>query len=528
MKFHVFKNFTIEHLFKKGCSFSDYDEFTIIPSEADFLIWFYILPLHVDKKDAFQLMKNYLERIQILLSRSGDNQAMIVMLLSSRLAQLNLENSENDIIEAVEHFNNNIISLSKEHNRVKWIDIDDFFKDFSNRELMDWKFYYISKMIINPKLSHHFIEWFEQKIDAINFKRKKCLILDLDNTLWGGVLGEDGIDGIKLGGDYPGNAYKDFQMLIQRSTSYGVLLAICSKNNFNDVRELWENHPEIILKESDFASLRINWSDKAKNIVEISQELNIGPDSFVFLDDNPGERERVKSELPMVEVPEFPEEPYDLPKFFEEIYKKYFQVYKLTSEDYRKTEQYRENANRNKLLVSVSSMDEFIRNLEIELSVFMNKNIPRVAQMTQKTNQFNLTTRRYTDSDILQFLKEGHLIFSMGVKDKFGDSGITAAAIVLLNKNNHSAHIDSFLLSCRILGKKIEHVFLQVILNELFNIGIKVVYAAYMPTAKNIQTVDFYDKNSFQLTDLNNGEKRYKLEIIEQIEINNSYTLKFN
>lgn len=175
---------------------------------------------------------------------------------------------------------------------------------------------------------------------------KKCLVLDLDNTLWGGVLGEDGVEGIQLGNIYPGLAFYDFQKGLLELYKSGVILAVCSKNNESDVLECWTKHPSILINKKHLSSYRINWVDKPTNIRAIADELNIGLDSIVFIDDNPVERERVKFELPMVSVPDFPEQPYLLPDFLKSVHFQYFQIYQLTDEDQKKTEQYKTNVKR--------------------------------------------------------------------------------------------------------------------------------------------------------------------------------------
>jgi FkbH-like protein len=525
MSFFVFRNYTVEHLFEKSTTYSGYDEFTNINSSAKYLVWLYFLPLHINEKKTLDLINNYIDRLNYVLANAQVNQILIVFTLSPRLIQTKFENSKYQIEEAVNHFNDTILSLSNENSKIKVINIDDFFGIYSKYEIIDWKYYFLSKMIVAPQLSNQFKAWFQKKIEAINYNRKKCLILDLDNTLWGGILGEDGLDGIKLGGDYPGNAFKEFQELIKESTANGVVLAICSKNNLIDVKELWATHPELVLKDNDFSCIRINWDDKAANVLKIGQELNIGLDSMVFIDDNPRERERVKSELPIVAVPDFPEEPYELLSFFNKIYSEYFQIYKLTQEDIRKTQQYKENSKRNKVKSSLGTMDDFIKNLEIELSFFENKNISRVAQMSQKTNQFNLTTQRYSEADLHQFIKKNRFVFSLGVKDKFGDNGITAAAIVEVNENDHSAIIDSFLLSCRILGKDIENTFLDLIKNTLKKYGVSILKAKYIKSKKNGQTEEFYDKSGFLVEEVTESSKKYKFLIKEIKEINNNYKI---
>jgi FkbH-like protein len=329
-------------------------------------------------------------------------------------------------------------------------------------------------------------------------KRKKCLVLDLDNTLWGGVLGEDGINGVALGGDYPGKVFLLFQQQILGLSRQGIILAVCSKNNIEDVRKMWNEHPDTALREEHFAALRINWHNKADNIREMAEELNIGLDSFVFLDDSPSERELVKRFLPEVAVPDFPAQVYMLPVFFKQTVEQYFSIYALTDEDKTKTEQYKTNAQRANAQRSFSDMDEYLRWLEIELTIAdVNElTLARAAQMTQKTNQFNLTTRRYTDAGLRHKLASGSRIFTLSVRDRFGDSGITGLCIIDLAEE--TALIDSLLLSCRILGKCIEDAFFNYILNQLKKQGIQTVKALYIPTVKNIQVKDFYDRQGFQ------------------------------
>jgi len=522
--FYIYRNTTVEGLFNPSATYSGYDEFTSVPNNK-FLIWLYFMPMVKETNKIHELIDDYINRIEFVVNQMSDSQTLLIFTLSTRLVQLKFENVNHNFEEASEFYRKEILKLSDRDSRVKNINIDDFFNGFSTNDLIDWKFYYMSKMVVKPQIALQFKKWFHKKFDAINYIRKKCLVLDLDNTLWGGVLGEDGINGVKLGGDYPGNAFRDFQANIKMAANAGVMLAVCSKNNIEDVQEMWAKHPENILTENDFVCIKSNWDDKAKNISEIAQELNIGLDSFVFIDDNPRERERVKTELPMVEVPEFPNQPFELFDFFTKIYSNFFQTHRLTNEDSKKTEQYKENTLRNQLKTSIGSIEEYIKNLKIELSIFANSNVSRVAQMTQKTNQFNLTTKRYSEAEINDFIEKGHFIYSLGVKDKFGDNGITGAAIVLVNNENKSAEIDSYLLSCRILGKNIENIFLKYILNHLYNKGIKNVTAKYCSTKKNNQTSSFYNNNYFEIVNESKREKSYICSLNKKFKIDNKYRI---
>jgi len=359
-----------------------------------------------------------------------------------------------------------------------------------------------------------FKEWFSKQIDAIELKRKKCLILDLDNTIWGGILGEDGIEGIKIGGDYPGNAFSLFQQSLLELNKAGVILAICSKNDERDVLENWEKNPYLIIKKEHIAAYRINWNNKVDNIRDLVSELNIGLESIVFVDDNPSERELVKEFLPMIAVPDFPDQPYMLPRFSEILYKEYFSVYKLTEEDQVKTEFYKANLLRSSIQNTFVDFTDYLASLDIVITIHNANsfNIPRIAQLTQKTNQFNLTTKRYSDADIQKFVNNNDYVFCMSVKDKFGDSGITGV-IIFTKSNIDKVDIDSLLLSCRILGKGIEKAFVLQILSLLKKEEIKSVSANYIPTRKNEQAKDFYEKTGFILINESNGIKQYQIDL---------------
>ena len=429
------------------------------------------------------------------------------------------------LMSAINDYNTTLVQIEKDYPNVKLLDIREFTRQYPATEIIDWKFWFISQMSMNPRLSKAFMEWFSCKLDEIALKRKKCVVLDLDNTLWGGVLGEDGIEGIKLGGDYPGKAFHYFQEALFELSKTGVILTVCSKNNEEDVLEAWEKNPFMVLKKDSFATWRINWTDKATNIRELAEELNIGLDSFVFVDDNPTERELIRQSLPMVEVPEFPEQPYELPIFFQSLIERNFRVYSVTQEDQKKTEQYKANAQRAQAQRSFVDFDSFLESLDIQMTIEAANefNIPRIAQMTQKTNQFNLTTKRYTDADIRAFLTNGWRIWCISVADRFGDNGITGAIIVNGNE------IDYFLLSCRILGKGIEKAFLKCVFRLLIDSGLKSIRAIYIPTAKNWQVRDFYDRFGLPcVIEQEDGSKEYATDLdLIDLQIEKFYHITF-
>jgi FkbH-like protein len=314
-----------------------------------------------------------------------------------------------------------------------------------------------------------------------------------------------------------------FQSFLLEASRKGVILAICSKNNIEDVQEIFTNNHEMVLKLEHFSCIKANWNLKSENIKEISEELNIGLDSIVFIDDNPMERELVKSFLPEVVVPDFPEHPYQLVNNFLSIYNSNFQVNKLTNEDKVKTEQYLSNNQRKMESLKFSNFEEYLESLNIEIEVYEcnDGNIERIAQMTQKTNQFNLTTKRYTIQELQDHKKAGSILACFRVKDKFGDNGITVFSIIEFKEGE--AYLDTFLLSCRILGRKIEFAVMRYLENLLYARQIKNFKATFTKTEKNKVSETFLEDAGFEMTSEIDNTKYYNFAIQEKAEIENYY-----
>lgn len=530
MSYFIFRNQTIEPFFgDKDVAYSGYGDISIIP-DVDRFIWFYQLPLSTFDKHLAEEISTYFDKLQIVLQRMPQNAQLYVFTLEA-LFHVQYVGDDFSIYSAVNDFNSKVFDLASKDSRIKVVDLGEFVRSYPSEELVNWKYYFISQTVLNPKLTKDFKTWWVRKQEELALNRKKCLVLDLDNTLWGGILGEDGISGIKIGGDYPGNAFSCWQQSLLSLSKYGVILTVCSKNNEADVLEAWENNPFMVLRKQHFSSWRINWNDKATNIKELAEELNIGLDSMVFVDDNPSERELIRQTLPMVEVPEFSGKPYDLMPFFNDLVDSYFRIYTVTEEDKKKTDQYRANTQRRASLATFANMDEYIKSLEICVNVLPvnDFNRSRVAQLTQKTNQFNLTTRRYTEIDIQRMEKLRWFIFGANVSDRFGDDGITCA-IFIKPESEYCISINNLILSCRVLGKGIECVFLNTILNWLRDNNIKQVKAEYIKTAKNGQVADFYDRAGFTfIKSENNEEKRlYELNLDNERENKNYYNVIFN
>ncbi len=332
----------------------------------------------------------------------------------------------------------------------------------------------------------------DEKIKLFYTKRKKVLVLDADNTLWGGIVGEDGIEGIKCDENYPGILYKKFQLQLKEFLKSGIILTMVSKNNFEDVKEVFEKK-EIPLKWDDFLIKKINWFPKSDNIKQIAKEINVGLDSLLFIDDNPFEIEEVKR----VEVDAILVNEENILTILNDIRLKSITI---TKEDREKFNQYKSEQLRSEVFKEVSSIDEFIKSLSIQIDFSVNnKNyLKRVTQLINKTNQFNLTTKRYTESEVEKMM-ENDTVFSFSVKDKFGDMGIVSVVIV------RDGEIDIFLMSCRVLGRKIEDRIMKIVLNNI-SLPLK---AKYIATPKNAQVENFYDKYGFKLIQKSNNEKVY-------------------
>jgi len=336
-----------------------------------------------------------------------------------------------------------------------------------------------------------------QYCNALINPRKKCLVLDLDNTLWGGIIGEDNLDGILLGTDYPGNVYVEIQKIIKEISKTGVLLAINSKNNFGDVKAVFDKHPNSVLKLDDFSAYRINWNEKHINMVEIATELNIGTDSFVFIDDNPVEIGAINHLLPEVATIQFDKNnSINNLKLIRDM--DFFFSLKITSEDMAKTDHYKQQATRKQLFKSFENVDEFYESLNIRISVneCNSFSISRVSQLTMKTNQFNLTTKRYTESDIKKFQNDNKThIYYLSLKDKIGDYGIVGVFIGF--ERNNEINIDTFLMSCRVIGRQIEKAFIGYLMDVFHSLGFRSINGLYIETKKNSIVKEFYKDIGF-------------------------------
>jgi FkbH-like protein len=338
-------------------------------------------------------------------------------------------------------------------------------------------------------------------VAAMYGKFKKCLILDLDNTMWGGVIGDDGLENIQLGSLGIGKAFTEFQYWIKKLKNRGIILAVCSKNTESIAKEPFEKHPDMVLRLEDIAVFIANWENKPDNIRQIQHILNIGFDSMVFLDDNPFERNIVRENIPDITVPELPEDPAD---YLEYLYTlNLFETVSISNEDAERTKLYQVEAERSVLQKNFTNEDDFLKSLDMQSLVapFNKFNTPRVAQLSQRSNQFNLRTVRYTEADIESMsVSNDFFTFVFGLEDKFGDNGLICV-IILKKEDKETLFIDTWFMSCRVLKRGMENFTLNTIINFAKENGYTYLKGEYLQTAKNEMVKDHYQRLGFEKRD---------------------------
>ena len=435
-------------------------------------------------------------------------------------------------LEKFVHGLNNFLHNLKAKNLVI-VNIDKIIFELGRAQAFDFRFYQTSKAPYTISFFKTYIRAIESTILKVSGKVKKAIIFDCDNTLWKGVVGEDGIENIQMNANTSiGKAFYDVQCIAKHLSKNGILVGLCSKNNSSDVDEVIKNHKDMILSDEDIIIKKVNWSDKAKNLQEIASELNIGIDSLLFVDDSDYEINLIKNRFPELKVFQVPKNIY--------LYKNELLdfIYQNTSllisnEDLKKTEQYKEQLVREINKNNFDSIDNYLSSLKIKLEIHKDSisQIPRVSQLTQKTNQFNLTTYRYTETEIEEYMNSNTKhVFTASVSDKFGDSGLTVACIVFIERDKAHAIIDTLLISCRIIGRNIEFVFMDQVFKFLINFGVKTINSKFIKTAKNNQVSDFYDKIGFSIEKDEDNKKEYRLNFdeyqkstIDYIEVNTNY-----
>jgi len=344
---------------------------------------------------------------------------------------------------------------------------------------------------------------------ALEGRTTRLIVLDLDNTLWSGVIGDDGIAGIQLGGDFPGNMFKEWQKFLKGLARRGIALAVCSKNTHEVAMDAIENHPEMVLKKDDFAAFRINWQDKGSNVASICEEVNLGPYSVMFLDDNPLEREWVKGRLPECVVPNLPA---DVSRWIEFLSDSpYLQAVNITDEDLKRSSQYIQRRKMNEFKASAESVDDFLRTLSMKVSIdpyAPEKNGARICQLFAKTNQFNTTTRRHSQGDLDALVRNGATVFAISLEDQFSEKEIIGTGILLSEGQDYL--IDSFIMSCRVLGRRVETAALGWVVDRAKRLGFERVKGLIIETPKNAPVRMLFAEHGFAVQ--GNGEFVLRLD----------------
>lgn len=387
------------------------------------------------------------------------------------------------------------------------------------------------RMLYSSKIPYSFVFWkyYASCLASIVFrftgKLKKVLVFDCDNTLWKGILGEDGLSGIDMNAHSKvGQIFNSVQQIAKWLSGHGVIVGLCSKNNLNDVQEVLDKHPDMVLRDENIVIKKVNWNDKASNLREIAIELNVGIDSIVFVDDSEFEISLVNDQLPQVKTFQVPSNLEQYPRYLLTLINQYFYITEAKA-DLEKTSQYKAQVQRVQSRQVFGSIEDYLKSLDIRMKIKINniEESERIAQLTQKTNQFNLTTQRYTQSQIEEFMNQNlkYKVYSISVEDKFGDMGLTGLAIVECEQA--VACIDTFLMSCRIMGRNIEFAFMDYIVADLRKQNIVTVNAVYMKTPKNSPVENFYDNCGFQRLDTGDNEKKYSLVIEEYKPLDINY-----
>ena len=399
---------------------------------------------------------------------------------------------------SIKKLNENLTNEFLKNDSVYIFDFNSFVNQYGEKNIFDVKQFLFGDIKVSLDYIPNLADEFTGYIFAVLGLTKRCIVLDLDNTLWGGIIGEDGYDGIKLGAGAQGNSFIEFQKYLLSLHQRGILLAINSKNNTDDALDVITNHPDMILRKEHFACMKINWNDKVSNMIDIAKELNFGLDYLVYFDDDPVNRDFMKSSLPDVLTVDLPNDPSQYAIILKNM--KEFNVLKITDEDAKRGQMYVQQKNRQEFERSVTNLDEFLKQLRLKVTIKEADkfSIPRISQLTLKTNQFNLTTKRYQEEDIKNFVEDKNIEIGYAqVEDKFGDNGITS--VFILNKKNPKEwYLDTFLLSCRVMGRDIEKSIMSYIISRAKKDDVTIIKANYLPTKKNKPIEDFLPDCGFQ------------------------------
>lgn len=467
------------------------------------------------------------EQIQSLLTKVKNEVSYVLnnlrelpLVIVNRFSSLvfRYQDLEIDVYDRIKNeLNNYIEETILPH--VVLIDIDRVLASLSISKCVDYRFYHSSKALYTVEFYKSYAQFIKPIFLSINGHARKVLVLDGDNTLWRGIVGEDTVDEISVSADdMDGVVYEEIQCLAKSLSQKGILLGLCSKNNPDDIQKVFERCSHSKLKLGDFAVQKVNWDNKVTNLLSISSELNIGLNSMVFVDDSPFEIDFAKKSLPEIYVMQVPSNIHDYPQRFRELSSLFYTLSK-SAEDKSRHQLYQQQAVRIASKSTFANLEDYLRSLQLRLLFHTNclPLIPRLAQITQKTNQFNLTTQRYTENDLRRFIKnkDSH-IYAFELSDQFGSYGVVGLCIVKLSSQEKVAEIDSFLMSCRIIGRNVEFVFANEIISQLKSEGFKTIRARYRQTTRNSQVAEFYDQLNFKVVSVNSEGRAYELKLNDE------------
>ncbi len=411
----------------------------------------------------------------------------------------------------VHKLNEHLYGLVRETPGAYVVDYEGLVARFGAANWFDLRMAHYAKAPIARPMLSHLAKEYAKFFRALTGKAKKCLVVDLDNTLWGGIVGEDGLHGIKLGAKYPGSAYQAFQRDLLTLQKRGIILAVSSKNNETDAEAVFASHDQMILKREHFAAWKVNWNPKSQSLAEIARELNIGLDHIVFVDDNQAECEQVAAALPMVTVIALPQQPE---RYSEAVLGGgLFDRLSFSEEDRRRSELYRQRADAETLRAQSTSLEEFYRSLEM-MTVFApveEASLARAAELTQKTNQFNATTIRCTEADLAARMADpSWILTTVQVRDRFGDNGIVGVMMARMEQDR--LDIETFLLSCRVIGRTVETAMLAYLAQQARMLNLPCLAGRIIPTAKNEPVRELFARHGFEkVTGQEQGESTWRL-----------------
>jgi FkbH-like protein len=489
-----------DNIIQDSASFQDANAIVIFWEVCNFIDGLQYKAESLSSSEFESIVLKIKTEIDLILRNLKDTPLILINRFSSLIFdQFSLSNNRiNQLVERL-----NAYLKEKCGMNVKIIDIDKVISRLSIKSSIDLRYYYSSKTLYSIDFYKKYFEYIKPIFLSTTGKIKKALIFDCDNTLWKGILGEDGFDNIKI--------YREVQYLALQLAKKGVIICLCSKNNPKDVDDVLENHPDIILKDKYIVIKKVNWNDKVSNLKSIAQSLNIGLDSLVFIDDSSFEIELIKRELPTIKTFQVPVKEYEYGLMMREVGNLFYSP-SQTKEDIQKVKIYKKQLQRSEDRGGIGNIEDYLRSLSLELIVHVDdlSQVSRIAQMTQKTNQFNLTTIRYTESDIRKLVEdELKTVISISVSDKYGDSGVTGLAIL----DSDKSAIDTLLLSCRVLGRNIEYKFMDIIIDFAKNKDISLLNSRYIKTIKNQQVSDFYERCGFIKIDEVDSSSQYNLHV---------------